>query len=196
MSTRSYIGIVLPKDTKVGQNVKGIYVHSDGYPDGVGHTLLSHYNTYDKAIKLFDYGDASSLDDTILGCSFYSRDWARDDAEKKNKAKLYNNEYTYYNSFSGDIHIEFIYLFKDGQWKVAEMVCKYHKVKNAIKDWYVLHKKPIPVVDHKDYTGKKDLNVGSEKIMGAQIGSMLSKTFGEDNLVTQGFQLGKKRKLN
>ena len=72
MSTRSNIAIQLP-DGKV----KVIYVHSDGYPYGVGKILHDNYNTYDKAEELFNFGDASYLDDKIEGCSFYGRDWDR-----------------------------------------------------------------------------------------------------------------------
>ena len=40
MSTRSNIAIEDPKTKKV----KVIYVHSDGYPYGVGHMLVDNYN--------------------------------------------------------------------------------------------------------------------------------------------------------
>jgi hypothetical protein len=36
MSTRSNVAVVDPITNKI----KVIYVHSDGYPDGVGHCLL------------------------------------------------------------------------------------------------------------------------------------------------------------
>jgi hypothetical protein len=55
MSTRSNIAIEDPKTKKV----KVIYVHSDGYPYGVGKILNDNYTTYQKAKKLFNYGDAS-----------------------------------------------------------------------------------------------------------------------------------------
>ena len=45
MSTRSNIAIEDPKTKKV----KVIYVHSDGYPYGVGKCLVDHYNHYDLA---------------------------------------------------------------------------------------------------------------------------------------------------
>ena len=61
MSTRSNIAIEDPKTKKV----KVIYVHSDGYPYGVGDTLVKHYSTYNKAKQLFKYGDASYLADTM-----------------------------------------------------------------------------------------------------------------------------------
>ena len=92
MSTRSYIGIELP-DGKV----KSIYVHSDGYISGVGKTLVDNYNTFATAIKLFAFGDCSSLGDTLEDRSFYSRDWNRE--EENNQATTYNNEYLFYNSF-------------------------------------------------------------------------------------------------
>ena len=45
MSTRSNIAIEDPKTKKV----KVIYVHSDGYPYGVGKCLVDNYNSYDLA---------------------------------------------------------------------------------------------------------------------------------------------------
>ena len=44
MSTRSNIAIELPKDKNGNKKVKVIYVHSDGYPYGVGKCLVDHYN--------------------------------------------------------------------------------------------------------------------------------------------------------
>ena len=49
MSTRSYIGIKLPKE----DTIKGIYVHSDGYIMGVGKTLVENYKQFINAQKLF-----------------------------------------------------------------------------------------------------------------------------------------------
>jgi len=66
MSTRSNIAIEDPKTKKV----KVIYVHSDGYPYGVGHMLVDNYNNRQLAEELFKYGDASYLDETIDQCSF------------------------------------------------------------------------------------------------------------------------------
>ena len=73
MSTRSNIAIEDPKTKKV----KVIYVHSDGYPYGVGKCLVDNYNHYDLAKQLFTEGDASYLGDTFEECSFYGRDWNR-----------------------------------------------------------------------------------------------------------------------
>ena len=83
MSTRSNIAIEDPKTKKV----KVIYVHSDGYPYGVGKCLVDNYNKRDVAKLLFEHGDASYLGDTIDECSFYSRDWDREEE----KAREYKN---------------------------------------------------------------------------------------------------------
>ena len=49
MSTRSNIAIEDPKTKKV----KVIYVHSDGYPYGVGKCLVDNYNNRQLAEELF-----------------------------------------------------------------------------------------------------------------------------------------------
>ena len=51
MSTRSNIAIEDPKTKKV----KVIYVHSDGYPYGVGKCLVDHYSKREVAELLFNY---------------------------------------------------------------------------------------------------------------------------------------------
>lgn len=56
MSTRALIA----KELKNGK-YKTIYCHSDGYPKGVGKTLLTEYNTEEKLDALLDLGDLSIL---------------------------------------------------------------------------------------------------------------------------------------
>ena len=119
MSTRSNIAIEDPKT----KNVKVIYVHSDGYPYGVGHCLVDNYNSYDLAKELFQYGDASYLDETIDQCSFYGRDWER----KIDKARTYRDEWMYMYNMRGEPMIEYIYIFKSGRWFVS--TSKYIKYK-------------------------------------------------------------------
>ncbi len=111
MSTRSNIAIEDPKTKKV----KVIYVHSDGYPYGVGKCLVDNYNKREVAELLFNYGDASYLGDTIDECNFYNRDGGR----KEDPAKTYRDEWAFMNSMQGDIFIEYIYIFKDNRWHVS-----------------------------------------------------------------------------
>lgn len=58
MGTRSRIGVMH------GSKCKSIYVHWDGYLDGVGRTLFEHYNSA-KANHLVALGDVSSLDQNV-----------------------------------------------------------------------------------------------------------------------------------
>jgi len=60
MATRSAIGFV-----EYDGSVTGIYCHWDGYLEGVGQTLLKHYNDTYKVLDLIDLGDISSLREEI-----------------------------------------------------------------------------------------------------------------------------------
>ena len=151
MSTRSNIAIEDPKTKKV----KVIYVHSDGYPYGVGKCLVDNYNNRQLASKLFEHGDASFLGSTLKECSFYHRDWQRD----LDKAHVHKNFESFKKFYSGDIFIEFVYLFKDGQWLVSD---NYQK---PVLDF-------APVKEHKDYTGEHKGITEVEMI--SQIGKALS----------------------
>jgi hypothetical protein len=68
MATRSLIGI------KMGDIVKTIYCHWDGYPEHVGELLVHDYNTPALITELMELGDLSSLDATPASCVAYHRD--------------------------------------------------------------------------------------------------------------------------
>ena len=56
MSTRSNVAVVDPTNN----TVKVVYIHGDGYPDGVGNCLLKYYETFEKANNVvipFKYGE-------------------------------------------------------------------------------------------------------------------------------------------
>ena len=191
MSTRSNIAIQLPEDKDGNKKVKVIYVHSDGYPYGVGKCLVDHYSKREVAELLFNYGDASYLGDTIDECSFYGRDWDRDEEP----AKTYRDEWMYMASMRGDIHIEYIYLFKDNRWHVSTQ----HYVDNKkLKDsydnsvlWY--QGKFEPVTLNKEYIKYRDTHEKHAEVkMISGLKNMLTKNFGEDNLVWQGGKIPKK----
>jgi len=60
MATRCRIGLMLEDGT-----VKHSYCHYDGYPEGVGETLVQHYNTEDKVKELVSFGDMSYLTSVV-----------------------------------------------------------------------------------------------------------------------------------
>ena len=186
MSTRSNIAIEDPKTKKV----KVIYVHSDGYPYGVGHMLVDNYNKRELAELLFNYGDASYLDETIDQCSFYGRDWDR----KEEPAKTYRDEWMFMHSMRGDIHIEYIYIFKNNRWHVS--TSKYvpeSSLKNSYDGGISYWTKFEPVIMNKEYIkykGKHDKH--AEVKMISQIGALLSGKFPADDIQIQGGHAKKK----
>jgi hypothetical protein len=184
MSTRSNIAIEDPKT----KTVKVIYVHSDGYPYGVGHMLVDNYNRRELAELLFNHGDASYLDETIDQCSFYGRDWDR----KEDPAKTSRDEWAFMNSMKGDIFIEYIYLFKNNRWHVSTQ--KSTKVKDGYDDGTLFYyTKFEPVSLNKEYIKYKDKHEKNAEVkMISSLGKMLSENFGSDDVMIQGGSLKKK----
>ena len=183
MSTRSNIAIEDPKTKKL----KVIYVHSDGYPYGVGKCLVDNYNKRELAELLFEHGDASYLGDTIDECSFYGRDWDRDE----DPAKTYRDEWMYLHSMRGDFMIEYIYLFKDNKWHVS--TGKTVKVKDGYDNIVSYWTKFEPVIMNKEYIKYKDKHEKHTEVkMISQLGKMLTKNFGADDVMIQGGTAKKK----
>ena len=179
MSTRSNIAIEDPKSKKV----KVIYVHSDGYPYGVGKTLVDHWDQPEFASQLFEHGDASYLGDTIEECSFYSRDWDR----KEDPAREYRDEWMYMDSMKGDVFIEYIYIFKNDQWHVATQ--KSTRVKDGYdRGTLFYYTKFEPVIANKEYIKYKDKHEKHAEVkMISKIGDMLKGAgFDGDNVMIQG----------
>ena len=185
MSTRSNIAIEL-SDKKV----KNIYVHCDGYPYGIGKILNDSYNTYDKAKELFNFGDASYLDDTIETCSFYHRDWNRE----IDPANTHRDEWMFMRDLSGDIMIEYLYLFKNGIWHVSDQdsVPAGKDQWDGNKENLYYWTKYIPLYKHKDFKTKWEKH--AEVKMISQIGNMLSKNFGSDKITVQSMTEGLPKK--
>ena len=184
MSTRSNIAIEDPKTKKV----KVIYVHSDGYPYGVGKCLVDHWDQPEFASQLFDHGDASYLGDTIEECSFYGRDWDRDEEP----AKTYRDEWMFMRHIGGDAFIEYIYIFKDNKWHVSEL--KTADTKNGYENYVGYHTKFEPVIENKEYIKYKDSHEKHAEVkMISKIGEMLSGAgFSGDDIQIQGGNVKKK----
>ena len=186
MSTRSNIVIEDPKTKKV----KSIYVHSDGYPYGVGKCLVDSWNSYVKAKTLFMHGDASYLGDTINECSFYARDWDREEEP----AREHRDEWVYMRGMQHDVFIEYIYIFKNDKWHVATQ--KYTTVKDGYdRGTLFYYTKFEPVTENKEYIKYKDKHEKHAEVkMISQIGELLkSKGFSDDDVVIQG---GSAKKAN
>ena len=121
MSTRSSITV------QVGEKVKTIYCHFDGYPSHNGRLLLENYNSQEKAEALVNLGDLSSLDESIEcppGHSYasvvpgYSVAYGRDRGEEGVEAIVRS-------SFSNALKMnkqQYNYFWSDGRWMVNSEV--------------------------------------------------------------------------
>jgi hypothetical protein len=105
MSTRSYITIKLDNG-----KYKGIYCHSDGYPDGVGQCLFNNYQEQEKVEELIALGDISYIGENIGSVCAYHRD--RGENFKQVKPRIESFEW-----FTGDDQwTEYVYVWNGIGW--------------------------------------------------------------------------------
>lgn len=119
MSTRSFIGILRPDNS-----IDFTYCHHDGYPTGVGKTLVEYYNKESMVNALLDMGSMSSLGPDIgLSNDFNNRDerfcvfYGRDRGDKASGAANSATDETEFLNHDG---VDYHYLFDNGQWRCFE----------------------------------------------------------------------------
>lgn len=98
MGTRSLVGVM------VGSKCRAVYVHWDGYLEGVG-AWLQEYTTQPEVEELISHGDRSSLEDG------YYKDRGEDGVDP--------TEYATFEEFkeaADGCGAEYYYVFKDGVW--------------------------------------------------------------------------------
>ncbi len=122
MSTHARIGIMLYDGT-----IKHTYVHFDGYPEGVGQTLVENYNTVDSINELLSFGEISVLTDKIHPegehtffkpedgvCIFYKRDRGDDDVDA-----VTTSMDELHNKYSSSV--DYFYLYVNYVWQVYDV---------------------------------------------------------------------------
>lgn len=113
MSTRSFIGLLC-----AGGLVRGVYCHSDGYPEaphGVGHKLATYFKDPVKVAELLDLGSLSALGDGLAkdaGTVAYGRDRQDEDTE----ACMYETVEAFKEA-GRDLDAEYLYLFNGRTWE-------------------------------------------------------------------------------
>lgn len=98
MGTRSFVGIM------VGDKCHAVYVHWDGYLNGVGAELQG-YRKQDEVEELVSHGDRSSLEGE------YYKDRGEDDVDPIE----YENFNELFDAADGS-GAEWYYIFNDGTW--------------------------------------------------------------------------------
>ena len=118
MSTHAFISRIVD-----GTTVEGIYCHFDGYPEGVGRTLLNFYDL-EKTKELIKLGNISYLEKELYPKGSHSFDlpeegvtvaYGRDRKEEGQESKFYfNSEAMFIQRY-----VDWFYLLKeDGEWMV------------------------------------------------------------------------------
>jgi len=123
MATRSRIGLMLEDGT-----IKHSYCHFDGYPHGVGHTLVKHYFDIEKVKELLSFGDMSYLAPKINPNGihnfenpekdvtlFYNRDRG-----EMNDVDSVTTSIDEYLSVKYSSCIDYQYVFSGGHWLVYD----------------------------------------------------------------------------
>lgn len=121
MSTRSFIGTYNDDDT-----ITAIYCHFDGYPEGVGRTLLDHWTDPAKVQALMALGNLSSLGSELGEAhDFDDRThptwclaYGRDRGEEGQEAKTYANRNEFLNA-AHESWAEYAYLYHSNGWPVS-----------------------------------------------------------------------------
>lgn len=99
MATRSLIGI----EHEDG-SISSIYCHWDGYPEGVGATLVKHYLKQEQVEALVKAGDRSSLGADPSAGAYEPKECG---------VKLPNGGWPRMSQ-------EWVYLFRNGEWLYKE----------------------------------------------------------------------------
>lgn len=92
------------------KHYKTIYVHFDGYIDGLGNTLYNFYKDEEKVNELINLGDASSIDETIESSEFYQRD----------RGEVGCGPVYYFSLHGFEKKFEYSYVFKEGEWFLVQ----------------------------------------------------------------------------
>ena len=81
---------------KDGHKYLQIYVHNDGYPDGVGYTLTKYYDTYEKVLALILAGDTSAVhEDSTVAYVGRNEPYATRVRPKSCEKPVCNEDYLY-----------------------------------------------------------------------------------------------------
>ena len=98
MGTLSFVGVM------IGDQCRAIYVHYDGYLDGVGADLQA-YTTQDSVEEMISHGDRTSIEGP------YYKDRGDD-----NVAPQIYKDFAEFFEAANDVWCEWYYIFKDGIW--------------------------------------------------------------------------------
>jgi len=102
--------------------IYAVYCHFDGYPEGVGRTLVDYWNSKTRAMKLIvDGGNMRSLGATLDECEFFL-----------NEPFEIFDSVDQFLSVMSDSDCEYLYVFAVDQWTVLSNVHEVAPLKEAV----------------------------------------------------------------
>lgn len=101
MATRARIGI------QVGEEIKSVYNHFDGYPSFLGRQLQQRYGDQSSALALIEGGDISYIGTSTV--SYYS------EGGENSPAETHRNLHAYLQTCR-ECCAQYGYLFVNGVW--------------------------------------------------------------------------------
>ena len=125
MSTRCYIGV-----EKEDKSVEYIYCHHDGYPAGVGKTLVENYTSPESIQKLMALGDLSSLGpEPVDNPESWNHTWCLyDECENDRRCVSYKgrgdtdcdaheaDNLEEFCEYFQNSDVDFVYINREGKW--------------------------------------------------------------------------------
>lgn len=120
MSTRAAIAI---HNNKLGL-IEAVYLHHDGYTEYAGKMLVTHYNTDERARELIAAGNIDVLDASLSPNPEQPHEWGKRQPGVSllfhSSGKYFTDKNAYYIESEDDFDAEYIYIFTDGKWYVAQ----------------------------------------------------------------------------
>lgn len=108
MGTHAAIGIY----NKETGTVEASYNHYDGYLEGVGETLVTHYNHPDLALAIATIGYASAVYDTI-------EETKKEAVHKNEETKIFDSVVDYMKTAGDWAGAAYVYLWDGEAWFVS-----------------------------------------------------------------------------
>ncbi|MBD80459.1 MAG: hypothetical protein CL840_16200 [Crocinitomicaceae bacterium] len=122
MGTRALIAAYTTR-----KQIESTYIFSDGYLEYTGKFLVKHYNNEGLAREVCEIGYISCLRETAHESEISARD--------KMETDLFQEVEDYVDYAFDYIDVEFIYLFREGQWFYMDQqdpVRAWHRVERAL----------------------------------------------------------------
>ncbi len=121
MATRSLIGRVV-NEGEGKTHIEAIYCHYDGYPAGVGTTLMEHYTSAEKVEALINAGSVESLE------------MNPSNGKPNSTQPVYCESINDLISDADKMGAEWVYLYNNDEWQVLQVIQSWRPLVDLISE--------------------------------------------------------------